>query len=128
MHVDVGPASAESAAAFVDYAGNVIDKGGGDLPPDVVDAFRGYLSEWRTLAEKGAAFHWDTDVPADIAEYLVLAFFRLAQRLQETAETYGRAAPPEAEEFYRLLVAALLDGLIDESQASAEFAEHLRAC
>ena len=127
MHVEVGPASPESAVAFVDYANSVLDRDVADLPEDVVDPFRRYLAEWRSLASVGAAFHWDTEVPADTAEYLVLAFYRLAQRLEETAATSGPAAPPAAEEFYRLLVNALLDGLVAEGNASAEFAEHLRS-
>lgn len=123
----MGPVSPESATAFVDYADAVLDTGGADLPADVVEAFRAYLSEWRLLASQGGDFQWDTDVATDTAEYLVLAFFRLAERLQEVAVIHGPAGPPAAGEFYRLLVAALLDGLIDEGQASAEFAEHLRS-
>jgi hypothetical protein len=97
------------------------------MPVDVVEAFREYLGEWRKLAGKGAAVHWEADVPADTAEYLVLPFFRLAERLEETAALRGPAAPAEAGQFYRLLVAGLLDGLAADGQSSAEFAEHLRS-
>lgn len=127
MHVVVGPASSESATAFVDYASSVLDRDVAELPADVVHPFRRYLAEWRNLASVGTAFEWDTEVPAETAEYLVLAFYRMAKRLAEAAATAGPAAPPAADEFYRLLVTALLDGLVAEGHASAEFAEHLRS-
>lgn len=112
--------------AFVDYADRVLE-GASDMPADVVEAFRGYLGVWRKLAAKGAAVYWEADVPVDTVEYLVLPFFRLAERLEEAAAASGPAAPAEADQFYRLLVSALLDGLAADGQASAEFAEHLRS-
>lgn len=129
MRLDVGPLPSESVIAWVDYAAGVLGSGATDeLAPDVVEGFRWYLLEWRHVAERGAEFHWEADVSPDVAEYLMLPFFRTAERLSAiAAQRRRRAAPPESTAFYVLLVQAVLDALAQEGPAQAEFADHLRS-
>ncbi len=133
MQLAVGPVASASVVAFADYAERVLDgkvhgiEPGAGLPPDVLDAFRRRLQEWRRLAAAGPAFLWEADVPGDQAEYLVHAFYRLARRLDIAAADGAPAAPEQAEPFYRLLVGALLDGLAADGTGAAEFADHLRS-
>ncbi len=129
MHVAVGPVSSASALAFIGYARDVIERGApaNQLPADVAAAFTSYLDEWEGLARTGRDFTWETTVAVEVAEYLVHAFYRLAQRLEEAARARGPAAPPEGRSFYRMLVDGLLDGMAGEGASAAEFAEHLRS-
>lgn len=123
-----------SALAWVGYASAVVsaDAGapqpGDDVPSDVVGAFRNYLDEWRTAAERAPEFFWTTDVPSEMAEYLILAFYRVVQRLAKLAEARGEPlSPPEGQAFYAMLVHRLLDALAEEGPGSSEFAAHLRS-
>lgn len=129
MRLDVGPVPSESVLSWVDYAAGVIaSRGGEDLPVDVVEGFRWYLLEWRREAERGPEFHWEAEVSPEVAEYLMLPFFRTAERLSTIAVQRRRpAAPPESTAFYVLLVQAVLDALEQEGPAQAEFADHLRS-
>ena len=129
MRLDVGPLPSESVIAWVDYAAGVLGSGAtADLPADVVEGFRWYLLEWRRTAEGGAEFHWEADVSPEVAEYLMLPFFRMAEHLSVVAQRRRRpAAPPESTAFYLLLVQAVLDALEQEGPAQAEFADHLRS-
>ncbi len=129
VRLDVGPVPSESVLSWIDYAAAGLASGGGEgLSPDVVEGFRWYLLEWRRLAERGPEFHWEAEVSSEVAEYLMLPFFRTAERLSAIAERRHRsAAPPQSAAFYVLLVQAVLDALDQEGPAQAEFADHLRS-
>jgi hypothetical protein len=129
MHVAVGPVPSASAIAFVDYAERVLGEPNGpgaDLPSDVVDGFGAYLVEWRKLAGARSELIWETDVPLELAEYLVHAFYRLAQRVDQRAQLGGGGPPEAGGAFYLSLVEGLLVGLAEEGASGKEFAEHLR--
>lgn len=128
MHLELGPLPSTAATAWLEYAISVIGAGDvSNLPPDVVDHFARFLGEWQAVAEAHDEFFWEADIPADLAEYLTLAFYRLAQRLADQAERTGTAFAPEgAVEFYGMLVRRLLDSLAEGGgQSGAEFSEHL---
>lgn len=134
MRVEFGPVPSSSAIAWIDYAETVLRSGGPepysdtDAPTDAVSAFLTYLGEWRRAAEASEAFTWSIELPEEVAEYQVLAFYRIVRRLAEAAETRGqRLAPPEGQEFYLMLVDRLLDALASEGAGASEFAEHLRS-
>jgi hypothetical protein len=132
VHVEIGPAPSSSVLKWIDYAESVLSsdgpREGPDVPGDAVVAFATYLTEWRTVAEAGPEFVWSADVPGEVAEYQVLAFYRIAERLAEAAAKRGEPlAPPEAEAFYVTLVDCLLEALASEGPGPSEFAEHLRS-
>ncbi len=135
MRVQIGPVPATSVTAWVGYArkalDEVVDEPGGDgvwLPDDTVATFVRYLDDWERTAGRDETFRWTSDIPADEAEYLSHAFFRVASNLAARAEKRGyKMAPPEGEEFYRVLVESFLTALDREGQSSQEFAEHLRS-
>jgi hypothetical protein len=145
VHVEVGPLPSSSVLAWVSYAEAVLgaesaDDGPGlvvpddvpaaasDVPFDAVAAFAQYLVEWRTIATAGPDFSWSADIPSEVAEYLVLAFYRVVRRLNKAAEARGEVlAPPEGEAFYNSLVDRLLRALAAEGPGSSEFADHLRS-
>lgn len=123
-----------SVLAWLEYAGAVLLHNGvapplgEDIPADATQSFMGYIAEWYEAAERTTEFHWESDVPSEVAEYLVLAFYRIVQRLAEAAEVRGaRLAPPEAQTFYVMLVHGLLDALANEGPGAAEFSEDLRS-
>lgn len=133
VEVRVGPVPSSSVLAWVEFATAVLDGDdsiavtGDDVPDDAVHAFVGYLSQWKTVAAQGPEFTWSTDVASEVAEYLVLSFYRVAQRLGDLAEVRGMSmSPVEGEAFYAMLVDRLLEALAAESSGSAEFAAHLR--
>ena len=135
MHVEIGPVAADSVTSWVGYARKALDEVVGEpgsdgvwIPDDTIATFTHYLDEWEAGAVGVDEFHWTSEIPADEAEYLSHAFFRIASNLANRAEERGFAlAPPESEEFYRALVSAFLAALDAEGQSSQEFSEHLRS-
>jgi len=134
VRVEVGPLPSASVLAWLDYARTVLSSGqvprgpGDDVPADATESFARYLAEWQDAALRDDEFHWTTDVPSEVVEYLVLAFFRLVQHLAEAAEAGdGPGAPADGDQFYVMLVHGLLDALAAESTGAAEFADHLRS-
>lgn len=135
MQVQIGPVPAASVTAWVGYARKalegVVGEPGSDgvwLPDDTVDTFVRYLDDWEAAATGVEEMRWEHEVPADEAEYLSHAFFRVASNLAARAEDRGFSeAPPESEEFYRMLVTSFLRALEAEGQGSQEFSEHLRS-
>ena len=104
---------------------------GGDgvwLPDDTVATFVHYLDEWEKAAAGVDEVRWTAEIPADEAEYLSHAFFRIASNLANRADERGYTlAPPVSEEFYRALVTSFLTALKEEGHGSDEFSEHLRS-
>jgi len=134
VHLELGPVPSASALAWLEYAAAVLahdrvaPKLDDDTPADVTRSLMSYIAEWHEAAERTAEFHWRADVPSELAEYLVLAFYRIAQQLAEAAEARGAPlSPPEGQTFYVTLVSGLLDALANEGPGGAEFAEHLRS-
>ena len=135
MHVDIGPVSATSVMAWVGYARKALDEVVGEpgsddvwLPDDTQATFVTYLDRWEEAAVGVDEVHWSGEIPAEEAEYLSHAFFRVASNLANRADQRGFAlAPPESQAFYRALVTAFLAALDAEGQGSREFAEHLRS-
>jgi len=135
VQVEIGPVASASVTAWVTYARKALDdvltEPGGDgiwLPDDTVATFRRYLDSWEEAATREDPLRWRAEVPADEAEYLSHAFFRIASHLAALAEARGYTmAPPEGDAFYRALVRSFLDALDDEGQSSQEFSEHLRS-
>lgn len=126
MEVVVGPVAAESMGAFVEFARRLLHSAGpgADVPSDAASSFDAYLDEWVALAARGGDVTWATEADAELAEYLVYAFYRVAKDVNDEA---GRSLVPEpAAPFYRLLVGSLLDALAGEGGSRAEFASHLR--
>ncbi len=134
MHVEVGPVPSASVLAWLDYAEAVISSdeaaptAGDDIPADVTESFARYIAEWHRQASRDPEFLWTADIPDEVAEYLILAFYRVVQRLAKAAEARGTAlSPPEGEAFYVMLVHGLLDGLAAEGPGAAEFSDHLKS-
>lgn len=134
MHVVVGPVASASVLAWANYAQAVLSNDPiaptpvEDIPADATGSLLGYITEWQDAARRQPVFLWESDVPSEVAEYLVLAFYRVVQRLAKAAEARGgRMAPPEGETFYVMLVHGLLDALASEGPAAAEFSDHLRS-
>jgi hypothetical protein len=133
MQVRVGPVSAGSVTAWVGYGRTVLSRardgtdGSPTLEPAVRDLFEGFLDEWATLARHGGDVVWVADVVPEQVEFLTHAFYRLAAHLADQAERRGYpAAPPEGDEFYQALVAAIIDALGQQDRATGEFSEQLR--
>ena len=128
MQVSVGPLPSSSALAWIGYAREVIT-GPADqaLEPDLLVAFEHYLGEWQAAADHDACFVWTADVPSELVEYQMHAFYRIVSRLSAEAERRGTALlPPDGELFYLSLVEAVIDALTLEGTAAAEFADQLR--
>ena len=126
MHVEVGPVPSASALAFADFAEDVLAVRGEELPEDVRTAFRGYVAEWRAAGATSTTLTWQTEAPLEVGEYLVHAFYRLAQRIDAARPDDTPIVPLDASPFYQALVRALLAGMDDAGAGSAEFADHLR--
>lgn len=130
MRLELGPLPSSAVSAWLGYAFSVVGDGDvSNLPADVVEHFARFLGEWQAIAEANDEFHWAAEMPNDLAEYLTLAFYRLAQRLADRAERTGsRFAPEGTDEFYGMLVHRLLEALAAEGGPSgAAFSQHLLA-
>lgn len=135
MHLQIGPVPAASVTVWVGYARKALEEVVGEpgfdgvwLPDDTVQTFTRYLDDWEAAATGVEEMRWEHEVPAEEAEYLSHAFFRVASNLAARAEARGYSqAPPESEEFYRMLVTSFLHALEAEGQSSQEFSEHLRS-
>lgn len=126
VEVAVGPVAAVSMAAFADFGRRLLHSAGpgAGVPPDAAVAFDEYLDEWEVLSASDGDVTWIAEADAEVAEYLVYAFYRVAKDVTDEA---GRSIVPEpAAPFYWLLVEALLDALSGEGGSRAEFATHLK--
>jgi hypothetical protein len=134
VHVAIGPIPAASALAWVGFARMVLTGSGQrdqrvkvDLGDDVAAAFHQYLDEWEDLAAAGGEFKWSIEIDAEHVEYLVHAFYRVAEQMAAAAERRGHTImPDDAAMFYASLVTGLLDGLEEEGQSASVFAAELR--
>jgi hypothetical protein len=140
VHVELGPLPSSSALAWIERAREILGEvrsSGGQVPrsesvalgADVLDAFSDYLDGWQKAAEAGPVFRWSGDAEPEVVEYLLHAWFNLANTLRARAEREQLPAPsPEAHDFYQALVTALLDALAAEGrEPTRAFAEELRA-
>ncbi len=132
MRVVVGPVSNKSARSWLDYARSVVDDLTSIAPdecfstPEVRDIFEAYLDEWGSAARRRGPFVWESEIPAEEVEYHMHAFHQVAGLLSQREEQTGTsAAPEESKEFYLALLSGVLSALETESDASAEFAQHL---
>jgi hypothetical protein len=130
--VEVGPLPASSALAWLKYARGVL----GELrtgvpvavPADVLDAFEGYVGQWERAAHAGPRFRWQGEADPEVVEYLLHAWFNVANALARRAVERGMTmTPPEGQEFYDGLVRALLDALAGAGRGGTAFAEQLRS-
>lgn len=126
----IGPVSAASALAWLDYADDVLDELGAMAPgecfatPEVIGVFRSYVESWRAAAS-GSELLWERDIPAEQVEYDMHAFQRVAEVLAARADRNGPASPEEGEDFYLALLQGVLSALEAEGPASSSFAQHL---
>lgn len=130
MRVVIGPVSVASATAWLDHADGVLEQLDSMAPgecftsPEVLEAFRAYLTSWRAAAV-GTELVWERDIPPEQVEYDMHAFQRVAEVLAQRAEEGGEAAPAEGEDFYLALLQGVLAALEAESPSSAAYAKHL---
>ena len=131
MRIELGPVSAASARAWLDYATEMLAmlraQPRPQIPGTALDGFAALLDEWRPIAEGGDKFRWSSDERPERAQYLVNALY-VAGTIIEDEASAGRAAlrPREADEFHLLLVHAVLDALERESAADAHFVQEMR--
>jgi hypothetical protein len=131
VRVHVGPIEASSALLWIEYARGVLADRVAmqDAPPgDVVAAFVGYLDTWNEIAHHASIFLWEADVDAEEVQFLALALFRIASEVFDTM-SIGRfpVMPDESIPFYRAMVEAFLDGMVEEGGSVGAYAEELRS-
>ena len=135
MRLDIGPVEPASAAAWIDWADEVLGKLRNEpptrvsLPAAMFDDIGGYLEQWmprtRTVDKP---FRWHAEIDPDELEYLVHGLFKLDARLLAEARRGERlGCPGEGRLFYLVLVRALLHALEVESPARAAFVDQLRS-
>jgi hypothetical protein len=127
VQVQIGPLPNDSARAWLTYARGVVGSMSKQLPIQVAASFAGYLEEWQEAAAEGDTFMWEGKAEPEEVEYLLHAWFNLANYIVAQRELTGGEpqAPEEGQVFYRALVNALLNALRTENRATAEFAENL---
>jgi CheY-like chemotaxis protein len=128
MHLRLGPLPAESALVWVENARIVLDgvRAAGDalpveLPPDIEEAFRGYLDEWYEIAERAALddgpFEWSAVVDRDHARHLVVYFFSLLSLDDELWAAHSLPfTPPVAQPFVDALSGQVIAALASEDE------------
>lgn len=123
----MGPVSARSMGAFAAFARATLEGAGpgADVPSDAARAFFGYIDEWEAGASVGGDVTWRTEAEAEVVEYLVYAFWRVAKEVNDDAGA-APVVPAEAAAFYWLLVGSLLTAMEEAGGSHAEFASNLR--
>lgn len=119
--------SSESTSAYADFATEVLATRGDELPEDVRSTFDTYIIEWRALAAEGPTVVWAKEIEVEVCEYLVLAFYRLAQEVDDAHRGNEPVRPTAAIPFYQALVDALLLAMSESGTAAAEFSDQLRS-
>jgi hypothetical protein len=134
VKVELGPLPSGAVLAWVAYAQAILTElrvEGSSLPrvpPDVLQEFDRYLEQWQAVARAGEVFRWSGQAEAEEVEYLLHAWFNLAQFLSNHEGAGGPRSPAEGQLFYDAAVTALLDGLRAEGRESTTlFADHLGA-
>lgn len=134
MRVVVGPVSANSAAAWIGHAREILDDLDSLAPgecfstPEICAIFDSYLSEWEAALHEDEKFVWERDIPAEQVEYHLHAYHQVADMLAGPGRRHHTAGPPaEGEEFALALLGGVLSALEAESPSSASFAKHLGA-
>jgi hypothetical protein len=131
MHIELGPVSAASARAWLNYATEMLavlrSHPRSEIPKGALDGFVALLDEWRPIAERDDKFRWSSEERPERAQYLVNALY-VAGTIIEDEAAAGRASlrPREADEFHLVLVHAVLDALERESAADAHFVQEIR--
>jgi hypothetical protein len=125
VQVQIGPLPADAARVWLAYATDVVGAALKQLPIQVAAQFSAYLQDWSEAAT-GDIFVWEGKAEPEEVEYLLHAWFNLAQSVVAQREAAGEPlGPPDGQVFYVGLVTSLLDALRKESRTTAEFAEHL---
>lgn len=109
--VRIGPLPARSARAWLGSATETVGRlaAAPDLgvPPEIVDAFNGYLELWAAAAEHDP-FEWSGDVDPAQARELGAYWFHVAALARQAPGGNGlKLPPPEAEPFFHALVEAI---------------------
>lgn len=128
MDVVVGPVSARSMAAFASFARATLEGvgPGSGVPSDAARCFFDYIAQWDALAVRGGEVTWNAEADAEVVEYLVYAFWRVAKEVSEDATGTVVVVPAKAVAFYRQLVGGLLSAMETAGGSHAEFAADLR--
>lgn len=131
VRIELGPVSAVSAQAWVDYATEMLallrTLPPEQLPRSALDRFSSLLDEWRPIAARDDPFRWSSEEPPERVRYLLNALY-IAGTLIEREAGAGRAPlrPAAADEFHVVVVREVLAALDHESKADAQFAEQMR--
>lgn len=135
VHVSVAPVASASALVWIGYARGALDDAvaAAEVPPvvdpDLETHLRGLLDSWEVSALEGPTLCLSFDFPSDMAQALIHAFLRVADRLTIAADQRGfDVSPPEGDEFYTSLVEAVITALERaEDPSSVEFGTALRS-
>lgn len=127
MEVVVGPVPAASVGAFAAFARQTLESAGpgADVPSDAASSFLGYIAEWERLAARRGDVTWHLEADAEVVEYLVYAFWRVAKEMNDEAGP-AQVVPTDAAPFYWVLVGGLLTALDEAGGSHAELAANLR--
>lgn len=131
MRIEIGPVSAASAAAWLDYGTEVIAmlavQRPANLSTDALEAFDSLIAEWRSVLDRGGAFHWIVEESPDRVEFLMKALYEAGLAVESLHESgVATLRPVAADEFHVALVTQVLAALEHEGPPHEQFVESLR--
>jgi hypothetical protein len=127
MRLDVGPFPSAGGSEWIAQARFLVEvvRAGAPMPfavpPEVLDEFDRYFEDWEDAASS-EPFVWSREVDLVVLRPLMTYWFNLTQMLADHPEQQP-AGSPEAREFYRRLVAAILASLREADPAFAALEE-----
>jgi CheY-like chemotaxis protein len=132
VHIAFGPVPAASARQWVTDARTVLRKvrAAGDalpvvLPPEVEQAFVGYLDAWEERARTSDPFEWEAEVDTDDARHLLVYFFSVLSLDDDLWAAYDLPfTSPVAQPFIDALSSAVLTAL---AEVDVEVAPSIKA-
>jgi diguanylate cyclase (GGDEF)-like protein len=112
--VRIGPVTASSATASLDFAEHIVEMLSGSsgravgVSPGVLSLIRHYIDAWRGVAESGPTFTWEGFERASVLQLLAREWVRIAD---VAAADAGLFSPAHAEPFRQAVTAAVLTAL-----------------
>src|SRR5438128_2604112 len=107
--IEIGPVAHQSAAAWIDYAGDVMGDlrrvGDAGVSPEALEAFSELLDQWQAQLGHDGPFDWVGDESPDRVEFLMRALYHAGLAIERESQSgRSRLRPEDADEFHMALV------------------------
>lgn len=133
MLVELGPVTATDVQGWTRFARRLVaelrtnpDDLEGVVCDDFLDEWSALIDEWAEVAGRAETFRWSKTFDTEVGDFLLYGFVR-CYRSPGLASHVTEAEFDAHRPFTNHVINAFIDGLVDEGQGYAHFAEGIRA-